>query len=429
MENETLKPEILAEGNIEKKSKVKKIGKIILLVIGAIFATVILAVIIFVIYISLHRGDIPKVNDSALLLSSEIIPQGQNAYYDFKQSMDILYWPADKAKALTAMASGSDWDQALAVEIVEKNKSALAFAYKGLQKADFQLPELQGEPKSSVRADMSLPKLNDLRNLAQVQIIRSQLLLREGKTREAFEYAFDTLDLGAKLQGQHRVFFIQYLIGLSIKSIGLANIQKMLPVSQLSAEESKNFQLKILAYGDTKKSFQEAIRLEYWMQNNLKEQVIDSAFRDSKGAEAAPPADGIMARFPYYYKPNQTQKLFVDHFGKLVKEGAKNCDEIVVRKDLELSRNIIFTENALGKIMADTMLTSLAGMTDKRCQEDFDLYATRFMFATQAYKVANGSYPKTSADLFPQYFEEVPAQFNGKQLKYDSQLGTIAISQ
>lgn len=429
MENETLKPEILAGDNIGKKSKIKKIGKWVLLVIGAIFVTTILAIIIFVIYISLHKGDIPKVNDSTLLLSSEIISQEQNAYYDFKQAMEVIYWPADKARTLTAMASGLAWDQALAVEIVEKNKPALAFTYSGIQKKGFQIPELQGDPKNSIRGDMSLPKLNDLRNLAQIQIIRSQLLLREGKTREAFEYAFDTLALGDKLQGQQRVFLIQYLLGLSIKNMGLVNIQKMLPAGQLSVEDLNNFQAKIVDYGDTKKSVQEAMRMEYWMQNNLKEQVIDNAFRDSKGAEAVPPADGIMARFPYYYKPNQTQKLFVDHFGKLVNDGAKNCDEIIIGGNFKLSSGVIFTENALGKIMADMMLTSLDGLNKKRCQEDFDLYATRFMFATQAYKVANGFYPKTSADLFPQYFEKVPVQFNGKPLKYNSQSGAISISQ
>jgi hypothetical protein len=429
MENEKLNTEVLAGDGIEKKSKVRRIGKVILLVIGAIFAMAFLAVLLFVGYISLHKGDIPKVNDSALLLSGEIIPQEQNAYYDFKQAMKAIYWPADKAKTLTAMAGGSAWDQALAVEIVEKNQSALSFTYKGLQKSDFQLPELQGDPKSSIKIDAPLPELTDLKRLAQIQIIRSQLLLREGKTREAFEYAFDTINLGDKLQGENRVYFIQYLLGLSIKNMGLVNIQKMLPVGQLSAEDLKNFQLKIAAYGDTRKSLQEAMRMEYWMQNNLKEQTLDSAFRDSKGAEAAPPADGIMARFPYYYKPNETQKLFVDNFERLVNAVAKNCGEITVGAHFKLSGNVIFTENALGEIMADTMLTSLDGLSNKRCQADFDLFATRFMFATQAYKVANGIYPKTSDKLVPQYFEEMPVQFNGRQMKYDSQFGTVAISQ
>ncbi len=429
MENGKLEPGISTGDNVKEVSRIKKIGKVILLVIGAIFALAFLAVVIFIGYISLHKSDISKVSDSTLLLSNEIIPQEQNAYYDFKQAMEALYWPKDKAMAITAMAGGLGWDQALAIEVVGKNKAALAFAYSGLQKSDFQLPELQGDPKSSIRGDMSLPNLNNLRNLAQVQIIRSQLLLREGKMREAFDYAFDALDLGAKLQSNHRVAMIPYLIGISIKSAGLTNIQKMLSVGQLSVEDLNNFQAKIVDYGDTKKSVQEAIRMEYWMQNNLKEQVIDNAFRDSKGAEAVPPADGIMARFPYYYKPNQTQKLFVDHFGKLVNDGAKNCDEIIIGGNFKLSSGVIFTENALGKIMADTMLTSLDGLNNKRCQADFDLYATQFMFATQAYKVANGFYPKTSADLFPQYFEKVPVQFNGKQLKYNSQSGAISISQ
>jgi len=142
-----------------------------------------------------------------------------------------------------------------------------------------------------------------------------------------------------------------------------------------------------------------------------------------------PPADGIMAKFPYYYKPNETQKLFVDYFEKLVSAGGENCDKIMSRERFELSIGVIFTENALGKIMADTMLTSLDGLKNKRCQEDFDLYATRFMFATQAYKLANGIYPKTSTELVPQYFEEVPMRFNGKQLKYNSQTGTVSLAQ
>lgn len=356
--------------------------------------------------------------------------------------MDNVYWPTDKAESLIKMSEGSSWDNSLTIEIVEKNKLALDFINSGINKEDFQYPELQGDLKKSLKADTILPSLSKLRDIARIQIIQSQLLMKEGKEKDALDKAFGVIYLGNKIQSENRTTTISYLIGLSIKGMGIANIQRMIPVSKLSINDSRTLQDRIDKYKENRKSMQEMVKMEYVMANNSKEQMIDSYFQKGQGVQLAQSLESgellggplqinkELLNFGFYYKPNKTQKLFFDHFEKLASNAMKNCNEIAPLENVKMSKDfIIVTENAVGKIFSEIIAVSLDGLNKKRCQEDFSLYATQFMLASQAYKLENGAYPETMAQLNPEYMTNILNKFDGKQIEYNSQSGIISISQ
>ncbi|EKD59011.1 MAG: hypothetical protein ACD_56C00008G0002 [uncultured bacterium] len=434
--------EIFNENEAEKKSGLRKFIKITLWILGSLLSLAILIVLFFLIYININKGDIEKIDDLTLAPSSKIVSKENNAFYDFKQAMDNVYWPAGKGEIIIKMAEGSDWDNNLAVELVEKNKIALDFINSGIQKEDFQYPELQGDLRTSLKADTILPNLSKLRDITKIQIIQSRLLMKDGSENEAFNVAFNVLDFGNKIQSENRTTTISYLIGLSIKSMGITNIQRMIPVSHLSANDLKILQDRVDKHKENKKSMQEMVKMEYMTTNNSKEQMIDPYFRKGQGVQLAQsvelsgllgnplPINKGLLNFSFYYKPNKTQKLFVDHFEKLAGDSMKNCSEIAPLENVKMSKNtLIFTENAVGKMFSGIIAVSLDGLNKKRCQEDFSLYATQLMFASQAYKLEKGAYPETMNQLNPQYMPNVLTDFDAKQVIYNAQSGTISIAQ
>jgi hypothetical protein len=91
--------------------------------------------------------------------------------------------------------------------------------------------------------------------------------------------------------------------------------------------------------------------------------------------------------------------------------------------------SVLFTENAVGKILADVSGGSLDGVFRKRCQEEFSIIKAQVSLASQAYKNDTGTYPATLNLLSPNYLSTVDTQHDGQVILYDANTGTVSIAQ
>lgn len=407
------------------------IGKKILFGLGIFIGIILLLILCFFVYLKLNSGDIKKIDDSVLNPSSQILSKEDNAYYDLKRASDSLVLPQDKSQVTTDLANGTSWDDTLANQVVDSNATALAAFNQASWKKGYQDPVVQADLKTW-NADTTLTSIADIRKIAQISAIKSQILFRQGKEKEAFDNTLNIIYFGQVFENSPRETLIGYLVSIAIKGIGITNMQAMVPMSHLASGDLKNYVIKIDKFKDNKAGLQEAFRMEYVSLNNTKEQMIDQRGEGDQQAQALKlPLSSTLLKSSFYYKPNQTQKLYVEQYQNFVSNAAKKCDEIIPRPKRANTdfMSVIFAENVVGKILIDTLESSLSGVFSKRCQEEFSVIKTQISLASQAYKNDNGAYPTSLNLLSPNYLNTVDKQYDGQNLLYDAKTGTASLAQ
>ncbi len=384
------------------------IGKKILVGLAVIVGLIGVLFTGFRIFLALNSGDIGKPDDSVLRPSSVIVPKEENAFYDLKQAADSLVLVKADEQVVLDMSNGKNWNDALANKIVNDNTAAFAAFDRASWKKSYQDTAVQVDPKT-LNADTELTSTSKVRQVAQVSVIKSMLLFRQGKEKEAFDNTLNILYVGQMLENSPRTNLIGFLVGMSIKGRGIKNIQTMAQTRRLSSGELKAYASKIEKFKGNTMGLQEAFRMEYTKEDNTREQAL--------------------LKSNYYYKPNETQKLFIDLYQGYVDSSVRLCSEIRPHS-IQVERSVVgvlFTENAIGKILVDVLGSSLNGAFMKRCEEEFSVIQTQITLASQAYKVDKGAYPTSLTQLAPEYLPQVSEAYNGKPITYDANTGIVSL--
>ncbi|MDO8663907.1 MAG: hypothetical protein Q7K28_03715, partial [Candidatus Wildermuthbacteria bacterium] len=81
----------------------------------------------------------------------------------------------------------------------------------------------------------------------------------------------------------------------------------------------------------------------------------------------------------------------------------------------------IITENLIGKIIYEGMLTDRTGIFFRKYKDDFSMLGTQTLIALKIYTMENGKLPNSLTDLVPKYISEIPEDaFDGNPLRFSS---------
>lgn len=406
-------------------------GKKILRGLGILALAIILLGVVFVIYIKFNSKDIAKPDDSDLYPSSQILSKEDNAFYDFKKASDSIVLADNQDQTITDLASNKNWDSSLANKIVNDNAVALVAFNLGSWKKGYQDLALQID-LNEYNANTVTTSLAGVRKLAKISVIKSRLLFEQGKEKEAFSNTLSVIYAGQIFENSIGGNLINYLVGISIKGIGINSLQSMISNSHLTSGELKDYVEKIEKFKNNRTGLQETFKMEYLMIKNTKEQMIDPYISSGQKSEFLPPvvADSkVLLKSAFYYKPNKTQKLFVERYKAFVGNAMKNCNEIIPSSPKEEEISVVkalVTENAVGKILDSIIGVSLEGVNSKRCEEEFSVIKAQISLASQAYKIDNGKYPNSLSQLYPKYLSQDYKQFNGKDIIYNAETGEVS---
>jgi len=392
-----------------------------------ILGSLILFLIIGFNFLNVFLGrDIPPVNDSDLRLSKIEIPKEKNAFYDFVKFEEKIYLPKEKKELFEEMSKGEKWDSEFAKELIEKNEEAFSYFENGLKRSYFQFPEWQ-DPKN-IRMETPLYSLGGVRNMAKLNSIKASYLFKQGKKKEAFDLTIQTIKMGQLLEESPRSPFITYLVGMGIKDIGLQKLRIMIPDTNFSVNEFKKYITELNQLKASKEGLIRVLKMDYISFVNSKA-VIDVAIAGKLSKEKMEMLGMEEITFPqklainFYYKPNKTQKLFIDHFRNSINNVEKNYNEIELFEIESLvpdSRiKMMFTENIIGKMVHDIVMVSYEGIFSRKCEEDFSVVGTQILLALKAYQIENGKLPNSLDELVPEYLSELPLDsFDGKPIRY-----------
>jgi len=412
--------EIKAEIPYEKPAWSKKIKYII----PGILGTLIVGLIITLSFLNIFWGrDIPPIDDSDLWLSKIEIPKEKNAFYPLSQASEKIYLPKEKRKSelFRKMVDGEKWDSEFAEELIKNNKEAFSYFEKALELPYFQIP---GEFETII------PGMSGLRNIAKLNSVKANYLLIQGKEKEALDLLVKTIKMGQMMEDSPRPTLITYLVGMTIKETGLQKLRMVIPNLTLSSEVLKNYVSELEQFKANEEGLIKVMKMKYISFTDTKSK-IDAAFAgkaskqelEKLGMEETFFEIRATTELNYLYKPNQTQRIFAEYYRDFIDNINKDCYEVELSEIEPLAPRskikMLFTENAIGKILHDIIAVSFSTLFDKKCLEDFSVIGTQSLIAIKAYQIETGRIPSYLAELVPEYFPRIPKDpFNGKSVKY-----------
>ncbi len=417
--------EIKAETPYEEPARSKKIKYVIPGILGILIVGLLISIFFFNIFLG---RDIPPIDDNDLWLSKIEISKEENAFYPLSQASEKIYLPKEKSKLFIKMAKGEKWDSKFAEELIRNNEEVFSYFEKALELPYFQIPEWQ-DPKT-ISFKTIIPSMLGFKNIAKLNSIKTNYLFTQGREKEALDSIVKTIKMGQIIQDSPRPILISYLMGMTIKEIGLQKLRIMIPNLTLSSDKLKDYVAELGQFKANEEGLIRAIKMEYIKLTNTKSK-INAAFvgklpkeeLEKLGMEEVSFKIKVATKLNYLYKPNQTQRIFAEYYRNFINDANKDCNEVrsVEIKSLVPHSKIkmLFTENVVGKILHNTLALSFSSLFDRKCLEDFSVIGTQSLIAIKAYQTENGKIPTYLSKLVPKYFSEVPRDpFDGKLIKY-----------
>jgi len=392
-------------------------------------------------------------DDSMLILHRADVPDEENGFTYILQAQDALYWPVTKAwkdaalhplptedsdgnavhgtpeteasdavkEKVEAMAEGKAWDDGLAAEIMERNATTCEILKKAMACRECQGPEITD-------ISMQIPWVFDHLAMARMMALRSRALLRQGKAEEALDQAVDVVQFGQAVE-RSKCGVVAYLVGATVKQMGLEALRSELKEAAVPPERLKALADRLATYADSSQGLVDALRVEYEVDWHTARDAAENLPAKGSGSNARDPRilrrwQGLV-RFGIVWKPNQTQRWFVDALRPGVEQADKPLREInwaIDKHDDQpsLPRRIL-SGNLLGQWLYRLMVPGVAKLASIRCQDETNVAMTRTLVALKAFKTKTGRLPLSLDELVPDYLPAVPLDdFDGKPIRYSA---------
>lgn len=397
----------------------KKI-KIIIVAVLMIIILILLPAIL-----NLFTKDIGPIDDSDLRLSAEKVNDEDNAYFDLIKISDVIYASEGSDAEVLKMVNNKTWNQALADEIVSKNKEAFELFSNAAKKPKYQNPS--AVKPENIKYDMALPPLNEWRKLSNYSVIKALDLSKKGRSGEAIEEALNSAYIGQKIQ-ESQVLTIEYLIAIVLKENGLETVQEIVKTSDLPNDELMDYSKKIDIFYNNEKGMISVIKGEYQAQAGIVDSFTKKEMDKTVSLVGEKEVDkySLLLKNSYYFRPNKTRLMFADYARAEIENIDKFCKDIkkdnIQRRSSDSLITSYITENVIGNMFYDITVIGLSGINAKKCNDDSLVSVTKALIAIRAYRNDNGDYPDSLDNLVPRYLESLPLDyFDGQPLKYSKE--------
>ena len=397
--------------------------------VGIVSFIGILPIIVFFLIgiLSIFPKDILPINDTDLQLEKVEVVKEENSYYQLIKIEEIIDFSENEAKIISNYAKGKDWDEDFVKKLISKNQKALSVFDAAVEKTYFQDPEFTDPTKVSISSLVTSLKPGDILKITNLSSIKAISAAKKGQDKKAFDEALKSIKLGHKMQNSQGSL-IHYFLGTAIKSIGLYTVQDLLKTTSLDNSSLKDYLSKISEYSDNKKGLELAIKIEYTVQVSAVDSITESIDPNEAVQKLAWGSflfGKKIEQSSFYFQPNKTKKMFADNARLVIKDIDKPCG-IVEQREVEKvapsnAIEMLFTENAIGKMIHDITLISFGPFQNKRCDVELLVSATRLLVAMKMFKTDLSTYPSSLVDLIPDYIIEIPVDpYDGKPIRYSS---------
>jgi len=367
-------------------------------------------VVTIIIYMRIAGRDIAPSDFSDLIIEYKNIPAKDNAFTYLNFSYKDLYYPSeDNRKKYNDLEGWIIWDEQLANEVIEKNKSLFERLDRAIVCKSLHVPRLRDTTDIFTYSAA-------WRNFARLNSLYSRYLQKTGKEKEAFEQAIKIIHFGYQVQDSGGGV-MHYLVGTAIKSIGDTAVRRLLAETSLSASELKPYIEKVSNYETNIDGLVNSLKEDYRLQCNTFDGLVSGKL-SAPGTKPSKPG--------YYFKINETKALLAVFFRVAIQNAkadfSNQKDFEAIPEYIHSQRSFILSPNKGGQQIVLIIVPAIYLTVNKKFFSQMESRATQIMIALKCYKTDNGDLPESLDQLVPNYLKKIPEDpYDGKPMKYSKE--------
>lgn len=353
-------------------------------------------------------------DDSDLAYTPPAIPVESNAYDTLLKATNELYWPEPQERKLEDLSNNTNWDDAYATDILEKNRACLDLFHQAMQQPDLLVPE----PKSY---DEELPYLASWKSISLLESIQINSLHRAKNDKAAFDLALETISFGQRIENSGGSL-IHYLVGAGIKNITLFRIQDMVADTTLDDTNLCDVIRKLDNFGPNQEGLTNVFKVEYRLQQQAINEIASGWLPDSTNSASERLMISIMIK--PLLSTKRTRMEFADGDRYLINNLSKPFAATPWSSQFDSQTNLLtfsrfISGNFMGDLYYQMMETPDESFAKRKSREDVYVTATQLLLALKVYKMRHGQLPDSLSALIPEFFPQVPLDdFDGKPFRY-----------
>lgn len=381
------------------------------------------------IYFSVNSEDEELLDTSHLVFETINIPDEKNGWFDLKKAGEKMYYPEDKPELITKMAGGEDWNQEFAAELIEKNREALEYFKKSAEYDFIVNPARNNLSIKDFNYDTVFETIGFCRNINKLNLILAKSEIKRNNLSGGIDRFVLSINVADKI-GDKNILFIEYLLTLLANTHNRLAISTTLNETSFHKEESIILQRELEKNKKNKENLTYVFKGEFWSLANSFDSMYMS--EDLSEVEKEFMASHLSDKSNFYFKPNKHLNALNRMATRNVENSYRSCNNLIPFDDVnninyDNPLRLVFTENAISKIIIKLTVANLDAIHKKRCIEDFDILALQVKLATNAFKNDNGRYPDDIEEIRRSGYlvVEIPNSVNGWDLKYDKSRGEL----
>lgn len=391
----------------------KKILITLAIVLAVGIATIVAA-------ISYASRDIPEPDVIDLAVERPEIPPDDNAYTYFTAATNAFYWPTNSA-LVTDFIDGETVDTEALATVLMRNEKTATLIRRGVECQRCITPEVTG-------FDTLLPYIRPWRNMGRILAAKTRHDRIAGRYAQATEACILHLKFADLIQGDAECI-INYLVGIAILDIGLAQARDLARDPGMSSQELKKLSEALASVGPFAPGLIRAIKVEYKVVANTIDDLGKGNFSmdDLSSLSGSDPPSILKGKriAGYFFQPNRTKLTFANLYRDMI-TNAPLCYAEMNLYDVEdvlgLGENklkLLTRPNAIGKILYAMLIPALDSLLERKSRAECGVAATHLLTAIHSFNKRNGSFPETLQDLIPADLDAVPVDpYDGQEFRY-----------
>ncbi|MDO8513117.1 MAG: hypothetical protein Q7S37_01310 [bacterium] len=346
--------------------------------IGAVILISIWTVQAFSLFVALERSDLKSYNDSDLRVKKMVVQESDNAYPIMLQAKEVLKVSEADSDLMNDTLNGKNWNEPAVKKLLDTNRQALVYFDQMTEKRYFVDPNFDPE---TAGVDYTLIGFTELRKLARLQLVKAELMSKQGNDKQALIESIKVVKFGEIIMNSQPTL-IQYLVGLAIKNMGLQRMEAIVDRGKLDKAFLATNAADLAPLRDSRAGLKLALKQEYMFSSQVFEEIMKNP---EKYNERGLARVGTMRSF-YYWKPMKTKKLDADLARGMIKHVEAPCGkansyhrEALINTDNKI--RFLLTENAIGKTLVEMISVSLGSTKQKVCDSEalFDRVSSKMV--------------------------------------------------
>ncbi len=352
----------------------KKFIKVSLIIIG-ILIVLFVALLLLPRILGLVTSDISNVDETGLQIEEQTVLASNNAFFDLEESAKVINISKESINLINDFISGKSWNEKLVGDLISGNTNSLSYFSNASRKTTLVDPTLSD--LSKINTDTVLPPLNGWRNISKISTLKALSLSKKGLHKEAMEESLKSIRVGQLIMDSTQTV-IGHLVGHAIKSQGLDSIDKILVSSNLNKVDSQKYVTELNKLHDSGNGLKKSYIVEYNVRNNSLDQIARGSMRSDIDNSDLPSFAKKNINNNYYFRLNETKQLNANYTREQIKNVDIACSDVNnISEPSKIAPKFFIqmyvTENAAGKIIQDTVNSSLSSIYKKRCEVETHL--------------------------------------------------------